>query len=58
MFLRYIRLLVIVFGVFTVVTFAVIIPVTTAGIHSNLQGLERISWSKSAQVLPSHYTPF
>ncbi|KXN90147.1 hypothetical protein AN958_04637 [Leucoagaricus sp. SymC.cos] len=45
MFLRYIKLLIRIFLVFTLSTFAVIIPADAAGITSAQDGLERISWS-------------
>lgn len=46
MFLRYIKLLIRVFFMFTLLTFAVIIPADAVGITSAKEGLERISWTK------------
>ncbi|KAF9453915.1 DUF221-domain-containing protein [Macrolepiota fuliginosa MF-IS2] len=45
MFLRYIKLLIWVFLVFTILTFLVIIPADAVGITSAAQGLEKISWT-------------
>ncbi|KAF5351925.1 hypothetical protein D9756_007456 [Leucocoprinus leucothites] len=45
MFLRYLKLLMRIFLVFTLLTFAVIIPADAAGITSSKSGLERISWT-------------
>ncbi|KAF9567911.1 DUF221-domain-containing protein [Agrocybe pediades] len=45
MFLRFIRLLIIIFLLFTWSTFIIIIPANSAYIESNLPGLDRISWS-------------
>lgn len=50
MFLRFIRLLIIIFLVFTISTFIIIIPVNAAYIPTVNKGLDRISWSK--YVLP------
>ncbi|KAH9485237.1 hypothetical protein JR316_0002144 [Psilocybe cubensis] len=45
MFLRYIRLLIIIFFIFTVTTFIIIVPVNAAYIPIVNKGLDRISWS-------------
>ncbi|RXW15422.1 hypothetical protein EST38_g10427 [Candolleomyces aberdarensis] len=45
MFLRFIKLLTIIFLVFTILTFAVIVPINAVGIKTELEGLERISWT-------------
>jgi len=46
MFLRYLKLLMWIFLIFTLLTFAVVIPVDAAGIVSTEGALERISWTK------------
>lgn len=46
MFLRFIKLLAKIFLIFTILTFAVIVPVDAVGIKTELKGLERISWTK------------
>ncbi|KAF7782412.1 hypothetical protein Agabi119p4_1788 [Agaricus bisporus var. burnettii] len=49
MFLRYIKLLIWIFLVFTLSTFVVIIPADAVGITSDKEGLERISWTNIIQ---------
>jgi calcium permeable stress-gated cation channel len=47
MFLRFIRLLMIIFFVFTVVTWPVLLPVDAADITgSDREGLDKLSWGK------------
>ncbi|KAJ3569623.1 hypothetical protein NP233_g4933 [Leucocoprinus birnbaumii] len=45
MFLRYLKLLIRIFLIFTLLTFAVIIPADATGITSSKSALERISWT-------------
>ncbi|RDB24859.1 Uncharacterized protein RSN1 [Hypsizygus marmoreus] len=45
MFLRFLKMLVWIFSVFTLLTFVVIIPAIAANVQSPYTGLERISWS-------------
>lgn len=50
MFLRFLRLLIIIFSVFTLLTFTIIVPANAVHIESSLKGLERISWTKFARI--------
>jgi len=52
MFLRFVRLLMIIFLLFTWSTFIIIIPANSAYIESTLHGLDRISWSKCVRTSP------
>ncbi|KAF8070342.1 DUF221 family protein [Lyophyllum atratum] len=45
MFLRYLKMLIWIFLVFTLLTFTVIIPVIAANVRNSQSGLERISWN-------------
>ncbi|TFK25546.1 DUF221-domain-containing protein [Coprinopsis marcescibilis] len=45
MFIRFIKLLSKIFFVFTILTFAVIIPVDVVNIKSELEGVKKISWT-------------
>lgn len=53
MFLRFLRLLMILFASMTVITWAVLLPVDTAGIrHANFSDrLARLSWGKCVPLL-------
>jgi hypothetical protein len=53
MFLRFIKLLMAIFLVFTLTSFLVIIPTNALYIGSGFQGLDRISWSKYELVFAS-----
>jgi calcium permeable stress-gated cation channel len=48
MFLRFIRLLMIIFFVFTLVTWPILLPIDAASVPDELtnDGLEKLSWSK------------
>ena len=46
MFIRFIRLLIIIFSVFTLATFLVIVPANVLRVASDKRGLERIAWTK------------
>ncbi|KAF9495804.1 DUF221-domain-containing protein [Pleurotus eryngii] len=48
MFLRYIRLLIIIFLIFTLLTFPIIIPLDAIGLDTGRTGLDRITWSNLA----------
>ncbi|KIY74044.1 DUF221-domain-containing protein [Cylindrobasidium torrendii FP15055 ss-10] len=61
MFLRFIKMLVWIFLAFTLLSFAVIIPVDMAGIQSGHVGLDRLSWvnivdEKDHKRLTAHIT--
>lgn len=45
MFLRFVKMLIWIFAVFTFVTMVTIVPVNLVGVQSTNTGLERISWS-------------
>ncbi|KAF8893933.1 late exocytosis, associated with Golgi transport-domain-containing protein [Infundibulicybe gibba] len=45
MFLRFLKMLIWIFLVFTILTFAIIIPAVTIHVDNTTTGLERISWS-------------
>lgn len=44
LFLRFLRLMIIIFGTFTVVTWSIILPVDAANINSQSDGLNKLSW--------------
>ncbi len=46
MFLRFIKMLIWIFLVFTITTFAIIAPADVAGVKSTNEGLDRLSWTK------------
>ncbi|KAG9226508.1 hypothetical protein CCMSSC00406_0005825 [Pleurotus cornucopiae] len=48
MFLRYIRLLIIIFLIFTLLTFPIVIPLDAIGLDTGRTGLDRITWSNLA----------
>ncbi|KAF9467356.1 DUF221 family protein [Collybia nuda] len=50
MFLRFMKLLIWVFLVFTILTFLVIIPATAANVKGSRAGLDRISWTNIIEV--------
>lgn len=57
MFLRFIKLLSLIFLTFTITTFLIVVPADAAGVKSDLQGLEKISWTKYADFTqdPLHF---
>lgn len=55
MFIRFIRLLIIIFSVFTPVTFLIIVPANALRVASDKKGLERIAWTKFVAI---HYSMF
>jgi hypothetical protein len=46
MFLRFLKMLVWIFLMFTFLTWAILIPVDAAGVRSSFDSLEKLSWSK------------
>ncbi|GJJ07100.1 hypothetical protein Clacol_001300 [Clathrus columnatus] len=44
LFLRFLRLMIIIFSTFTVITWSIILPVDTANINSQADGLNKLSW--------------
>ncbi|KAL0946485.1 hypothetical protein HGRIS_012702 [Hohenbuehelia grisea] len=48
MFMRYLRMLMITFLIFTVITFPIIMPIDAVGINTGREGLDRITWSNLA----------
>ncbi|KAK7455300.1 phosphate metabolism protein 7 [Stygiomarasmius scandens] len=50
MFLRYIKLLIKIFFVFTILTFAVVVPVNFVGRNDAPSNLERITWTNLAET--------
>jgi calcium permeable stress-gated cation channel len=46
MFLRFLKLLARIFLVFTILTWAVLLPVNAVGVKSAFRGLGTLSWSK------------
>ncbi len=50
MFIRFIRLLIIIFSVFTLATFLIIVPANALRIASDKRGLERIAWTKFVSI--------
>ena len=54
MFLRYLKMLIWIFLVFTIITWTVLIPVDIAGVKSGFDGLDKLSWSKYVYPHPNH----
>lgn len=54
MFLRFLRMLTLLFGSITLLTWLVLLPVDTAGLRAPnfTDGLSRLSWGKYASPLP------
>lgn len=46
MFLRFLKMLAWIFLVFTILTWAVLLPVNAGGVKSAFSGLDTLSWSK------------
>jgi hypothetical protein len=47
MFLRFIRLLMIIFAVFTAITWPILLPIDAAGVSNpTREGLDKLSWGK------------
>jgi calcium permeable stress-gated cation channel len=46
MLLRFLRLMIIIFGTFTLVTWAVLIPINVVGVNGQSDGLSKLSWGK------------
>ncbi|KAF8917993.1 hypothetical protein CPB85DRAFT_1284409 [Mucidula mucida] len=50
MFLRFIKMLIWIFLVFTITTFAIIAPADVAGVKSTNEGLDRLSWTNVVEL--------
>ncbi|KAF8532738.1 DUF221-domain-containing protein [Gautieria morchelliformis] len=55
MFLRFLRLMIIIFGVFTLVTWAVLLPINVAGVNGKSAGLGKLSWGNISDTESNRY---
>ena len=53
MFLRFLKMLIVIFFVFTVVTWPILLPLAAADVPgSRSDGLDKLSWGKFVTTLP------